>query len=845
MAQDPFQLRRVTPQPQTGAPAVLAPPAVDDPFQLRSVNTPLPQIVEPSTLDTVLDYVSAPGRMTMGAIRAAQDGTPILERALANRPANLGGTREDDFDDVLAEAGLEDTALRRALGFVGTVAIDPLNLVPVAPIAKGIGAATGLTKLVGKVGAAAKTLPFVEDIGQRFIPHYGLDKFVTKIDTPMGPETKTFQDLSRLHDSKLAHVREQAGQEALDMFEGLTNDEAFTMAKALDTGTALADPRLEGMRLKAVQRFEEQFTRESAAGMLPAGSKQADYMPHILVKDPIVREMRARALTAKNPFQLRKELSLEEGVAKGVFEPDVRRGMATRIATGERALANQEFFQQTAKEFGTKIGPNDVMPDAHRLVQLSADAPLKASLEGVALPNEIANSIEKMLTIPAAPKTLDKLANGFTALWKGYATRANPGFHMRNGVSNMLQTWMGGLGDSKVLVLNPIVLLSKHYKAGKMLANRANLPARIGKYTASDINKALDDYGVIGGAHTSFNELDDIIEAEVKHAGKSVVGRNLNLFDKRNALLRGGAKVGNAVENTSRMALFIDQLEKGHSLEDAALHVRKYLFDYSELTDFEKGICDKALPFYTWLRKNIPLQVDNVLTQPHKVAVFGKGQDAIEDVSSDRGTEVSANARPEWMRDYIQLPQVNESGDPVFVSPSLPIQDLNKLQPDFKKDVLSALNPIPRMALELGTNEVFFTGRPVYNPDLPGGGLKPANPLAQLAYKGLPQAASDALGIVETNRGVEMPALMDYPMRQLPIQPNIGRGMALLTDDTEDTPDDLPGGLDPNVLSLLGLPTRVLTPEQQAMARKLKADGLKAAIAAQRREFRRRNSGSQ
>ena len=75
----------------------------------------------------------------------------------------------------------------------------------------------------------------------------------------------------------------------------------------------------------------------------------------------------------------------------------------------------------------------------------------------------------------------------------------------------------------------------------------------------------------------------------------------------------------------------MDRVSKGESFEDASKAVRKYLFDYTELAPFEQNVMKRILPFYTWSRKNIPLQISSLLKSPQKYARYGKAVRAFKD----------------------------------------------------------------------------------------------------------------------------------------------------------------------------------------------------------------------
>jgi hypothetical protein len=97
-----------------------------------------------------------------------------------------------------------------------------------------------------------------------------------------------------------------------------------------------------------------------------------------------------------------------------------------------------------------------------------------------------------------------------------------------------------------------------------------------------------------------------------------------------NPILRAGFKVGQELEDNARVALFFDQLKKGKSYDEAGRHVQKYLFDYGDLSPFERGVAKRVMPFYTWSRKNIPLQLESLVMHPDKVNKINLAKNNIE-----------------------------------------------------------------------------------------------------------------------------------------------------------------------------------------------------------------------
>ena len=52
---------------------------------------------------------------------------------------------------------------------------------------------------------------------------------------------------------------------------------------------------------------------------------------------------------------------------------------------------------------------------------------------------------------------------------------------------------------------------------------------------------------------------------------------------------------------------FIERVKEGASYDDAAQDVYKVLFDYGDQSSLDTSI-RKVIPFWTWTRKNVPLQ---------------------------------------------------------------------------------------------------------------------------------------------------------------------------------------------------------------------------------------------
>ena len=202
-------------------------------------------------------------------------------------------------------------------------------------------------------------------------------------------------------------------------------------------------------------------------------------------------------------------------------------------------------------------------------------------------------------------------------------------------------------------------------------------------------------------------------------AGESLFSRAYGLLGD-NFLTRANRNFGQQMENNSRIAHFITMMMtdtgkiKGNGIlnkkatgvgmnaDEAAESVRRFLFDYGELTPFERDYMKTVIPFYTWMRKNIPLQFQQIFENPERYSAVPKLQHAIESVSGDWAniptpdyfSDINAVRMP-FTSDEIPL---EDNGMPMYFAPDLPYGDLNRLN---MKDMVSSMTPFLKTWAEI------------------------------------------------------------------------------------------------------------------------------------------------
>lgn len=348
-----------------------------------------------------------------------------------------------------------------------------------------------------------------------------------------------------------------------------------------------------------------------------------------------------------------------------------------------------------------KIKNSPIVVDAKGMTdsQLAAEGLEKIKIKG----------LEKYAATPEVRRALEHTVHGYSSLgplegavrnwhyatnmFKKMSTYWWPAFHARNAISNLWQITLAGVKNPVDAFrgyrsLWTIGKLQKKGLRGERLQKA--IYKTLGKQEAK-YHKEFIEHG-LGGTGRYFGDLDEALV-------------------KRNALDRAGGAVGNYLEDSSKFSLYMQRRKAGFLPDAAASEVRKYLFDYSDLTDFERIALKGVMPFYTWTRNNLPLQLAMLIQKPGKVNILGHVKRAIE--SMQEGEPMDETLLPEWMREGFNIYMGdNPEGIQKFLRLEgfLPTIDLNYIGKPGEKTV-GQLNPLIKTPLEIFTNYDFFFKR--------------------------------------------------------------------------------------------------------------------------------------
>lgn len=321
------------------------------------------------------------------------------------------------------------------------------------------------------------------------------------------------------------------------------------------------------------------------------------------------------------------------------------------------------------------------------------------------------NKMSKMQQAELQPKLLT-LYDKFLKIWKAANTLVAPSFHIQNSASNAFQSFLSIGGDA----LNPkSIKLAKNILSTNDPYQTVKISGK--KYTYQKLNRLAKKYGVIDENFAAYDFGKDKPtrwELGQRNADlqklSDVKWKDSPIWD---SVLQTSTVIGSNIESIQRMNLWIGRLKKGDDFEEATRKIDQFLFDYSDLTDFEQNIMKRVIPFYTFMRKNIPMELEAMLNTPSIFRNINYGIDEIQNM--DENT-VPENKRNEWRQDYIEIPysrNLTDTSENIGINPQFPYQQLDRLDVD---KLIGSTSPLIKMPLEAYTGSYAYTGMDIDSP---------------------------------------------------------------------------------------------------------------------------------
>lgn len=546
------------------------------------------------------------------------------------------------------------------------------------------------------------------------------------------------------------------------------------------------------------------YFRKPPKDLLPGEAAQLGFLP---AGPNIVR------LQQRNPEL--KNMSLSVARQKG-YDPidDIAEAIQIRAAKHFRVSSRQDFLNDGVAQFGIRADdpamkellrsgklPSDYVrldeafgrADAKRLLSPAerkhfeeieeiskVDKSVKPpDFPEIYLPRQVATALaaaKDVLNIDTVGSKFMRAYESALREWKFLNTGAMPGYHIRNSFTDALMNAADGVWDPKYYRrARKIQQDAKASHAAAILQRAENGGAELLDET---VDRTLD----IGGKKLSSAELWKLYGRSGAKSGfiDTELFRSMNPLERQavaDASLRSKIaatplagydklkqKIGefsDTRENLFRLAHFIkaleDEIPNFKTMEEAAeaagARVRKYNIDYGDLSSFERRSMNKVIPFYSWMRRNLPLQIEMLFTKPGFMALYPKGQDLMQGLLGTDDGEGDFLV-PQWIRDVAPVRMAlakNEANSPIakavrwlsgagpgegavinLGSQTTPIGDfalladpLNAAQregpmggvTDAASKVVNMLTPAIKAPVELATGRQLFTNAEIKNWD--------------------------------------------------------------------------------------------------------------------------------
>lgn len=317
--------------------------------------------------------------------------------------------------------------------------------------------------------------------------------------------------------------------------------------------------------------------------------------------------------------------------------------------------------------------------------------------------------------------TDQKQAKGLVRLYDKYLNFfkrnkvLSPSFQINNLLGNSSNMYLAGISPTKQAELFPEALniMNKSDDLMRKAANGIELTSKEQKML--DIWNNFIDAGFGDAKTLSSAQLADMPESlkayfrgekEFKNVKDFLVDGLPYLNNKMNESMDTMARLVTFMEG-SRNKKFLDKL----GVDNAGEAVRKVLFDPTDLTDFEKDVMKRIMPFYTFTKKNLAFQFDNLSKNASQYSRLIRGYDRLLNAATDNNSENVSD----WIKDnlYIPIPIMGEDGSYKIIRGALPFGNLIDTLENPASNLVNLSSPALKMPMELATNTNSFTGRDI------------------------------------------------------------------------------------------------------------------------------------
>lgn len=372
-------------------------------------------------------------------------------------------------------------------------------------------------------------------------------------------------------------------------------------------------------------------------------------------------------------------------------------GVNGEVPQGYTALkGNAEAIANKIDTLAKQLGGADVSDVTKQLRKYGDD---------LAIDNYVLNILE---VSNKSTKPLDRVSNMYLNFYKKWKV-ASPTYIMNNVTGNMSNMWLSGIDITdqakylpeayKICNNGPELLMRK--KAGEVLDAADSKIA--------DLYESLAKEGFTNSKVSA--ELRDMPESVKKYfSGDRKPSTLKEMITDGVPYLN--AKANEVMDTMSRAIVMLKGIDDPSYLTRLGVDnfgdaIRKVMFDPKELTSFEKNTLTKYIPFYTFAKKNLVYQIDNLGKNGGRYHKLIKSVQGLQDLATDGNSE----NMEEYIKNnlYIPIPGLADDGSYTIIRTQLPFGNLLDMASDPLGGVLNMMGPV-KAPFEMAMNKNMFTG---------------------------------------------------------------------------------------------------------------------------------------
>lgn len=386
-------------------------------------------------------------------------------------------------------------------------------------------------------------------------------------------------------------------------------------------------------------------------------------------------------------------------------------------------------------------------PLVQRLMSATGKSPKE--LKDMHLPIDIANDvlrINKAWDAPPILKPVLAAADYMSNLFKGLTTRPFPAYWTRNINSDMFQQFRGGAltaeevaqGLPSVKSVFGFMRGSKEdlmpgmsaeqfqrelIQAGEFKPNMATKADVVGPgdlATYRGIQRVPDQPSGNTAAGDVWEYLKDTFSRLSTKAGAKEGLNPLNVSGAgtdtdRFVLAKAFSDAGEFGNRVTRGSHYLSLRKQGYTPEAAAASMHKYQLDYSEMTQFERSVAKRLIPWYSYSRRMLPTVIEDAVKQPSYLAApiramtGGRQEGEFVPGYIAEGASIPIGGAPEGQQRYITSFGLPFEDEAIKTLGSVMSGDLRR----GAETLLSQTMPWIKFPMEYTFDKQLYSGRPL------------------------------------------------------------------------------------------------------------------------------------